>query len=743
MNMLFTKLFSKDKIIPIVIGLSLVACFNFLNLTSNKAIRDVIHFFENIFYDFYVEKLHKPLDSHSAIAIIDIDDRSIKEKGRWPWPRNLLADLVEKLQEKKPSVLALDLTFPEASKNVAEDVLKEFSKIEKDEKVIKNFQSVEQLFDYDSQFAKALGKGESVLGFVFTDRGKNSGVLPRPFMALTPDDLHKVDIPDKQTFLANIDELQEAAKFGGFINATPDPDGVLRYSPILYRRGADVFASLGLEAASQYLLVSNKKLLTEKYGDSFQLEGVQLDQLIIPTDPEGRILIPFRGPAYTFKYISVADVLDGKVSQEALEGKLLFLGFSAEALGDEYPTSIAPIFPGVEIHATIASGILDNYLPYKPFWIKGATSFFILTIGTFLALAFPFLGTVANAILITIFAILLFLSKYAFWNHYTIVLPILVPIALLLLLYLFNTAWAYFLTSKRGKELKTMFGQYIPPEYLDEMIKKGGQVSLEGESKELTVLFSDIRSFTSLSEKMSATELKNFLNQFLSPITEVIFKNRGTIDKYVGDMVMAFWGAPMDNPRHAYLAVKAGLEMQAKLKELNREFMKEKKLEVKIGVGINTDLMNVGDMGSVYRRAYTVIGDAVNLGSRLEGQSKYYHVGIIVGEKTWLQTNKDFIYRKLDKIKVKGKDKAVEIYQPICLMNEATAEQQQEMELHHRGLEAYFTQNWETAATLFNQLKSSYSSNKELYEVYLSRIENLKTTPFQSDWDGAYVSYEK
>jgi len=242
---------------------------------------------------------------------------------------------------------------------------------------------------------------------------------------------------------------------------------------------------------------------------------------------------------------------------------------------------------------------------------------------------------------------------------------------------------------------------------------------------------------------MTATELKVFLNKFLSPITEVIFKNKGTIDKYVGDMVMAFWGAPMDNQKHAFYAVKSGLEMQVALSELNKTFLKEKNFEVKIGVGINTDWMNVGDMGSVYRRAYTVIGDAVNLGSRLEGQSKFYHVGIIVGEKTWLLTNKDYIYRNLDKIKVKGKDKAVEIYQPICLIQEATNIQLEEMKLHHEGMEAYFSQKWEESSKLFEQLKLTYPEMQGLYQVYLDRIENLRKTPYKSDWDGAYVSYEK
>lgn len=287
--------------------------------------------------------------------------------------------------------------------------------------------------------------------------------------------------------------------------------------------------------------------------------------------------------------------------------------------------------------------------------------------------------------------------------------------------------------------MRMIFDQYIPPERIDLLMsQQKGQWGLDGESKELSVLFADIRDFTSLAEKLPASELKDLLNFYFTPMTQVIFNHKGTIDKYVGDLIMAFWGAPLEDPNHAYNAVSAALGMQSVLSDMNEILRKEGKKTLQIGIGINTGTMSVGDMGSRFRRAYTVLGDAVNLGARLESSTKYYRIGLIVGEGTYAQTKDAFIYRKLDRVRVKGKQTAVLIYEPLDFMEEGKKERWRFLELHEKAMEAYFLQKWEEARSLFAQLKVQDPTSQEFYTLYLNRIDQLKTLPLPADWDGVY-----
>lgn len=728
----------KEKIIRLSLGLLIVFGISSLLFIKFESIATWVLELENMGYDIQLRGFHKPLGKDVPVVIVDIDDVSLQAEGRWPWSRNKFAKLIANLYKNGAAVVAMDITFPDREENIAEEVLAQVAPT-----IATQLQAVKGQFDYDALLAKSLGLGESVLAMVFKSENETSGQLSPPILKLSPQQVSQLAIPNEIGYLSNIEVLQKAAKTEGFINATPDPDGVLRFTPLLYRHGPDVYGSLGLQAVSRYLLVEKVSLVTAEYEDSAVLEGIKLDQQFIPTDAIGRILIPFRGPAYTFPYISALDVLNEKAAKEAINGKLIFIGSTASAIGDLRPSAISPVYPGIEVHASVASGIIDRYLPYKPSWGKGVTLLVMLTIGTLYALILPFLGVFAISILCLPLPAAMIFANYMLWSTQAIVVSIFLPVALILLLFLMNIIAGYLFESRRSKDLKSMFGQYVPPEYLENMLKQGGEFGLEGETKELSVLFSDIRGFTSVSEKMTATELKQFLNQYLTPITEVIFNHKGTIDKYVGDMVMAFWGAPLDDPKQVYNAVTTGMAMQARLSKLNDVFEKEKKPRIKIGVGINTGIMNVGDMGSKFRRAYTVLGDTVNLASRLEGQTKFYHVEIIVGEQTYNLSKNDFVYRKLDKLKVKGKETGVAIYSPLCLANEATPELKKELEEHHETLEAYFHQNWEKAEGGFKSLQEAYPHQKELYAMYLERIEFLKANPPGPDWDGAYVSHEK
>lgn len=694
---------------------------------------------ENWVYDFGIRKYHKKFDASTPIAIVDIDDASLEEIGRWPWSRKDIATLVEKLHKLGATVLAFDILFSEPEKNIAEEVLKATSSTH-----LPSAEEIKSTFDYDTLLAQKLQLGESVLAIAFSKDPnlKSAGVLPPPLLTLSEEEANELDIPIMKSYLSNIEILQKAAKHGAFINATPDEDGVLRYSPLLMRYGRDIYPSLAIKATSLYLLGQEAKLQITQYKNKKVLEGIQLDHTYIPTDPLGRVLIPFRGPAYTFPYISAKDVLKDKVKKEQIATKIIFIGSSATATGDLKAAAISPLFFGVEVHATIAAGILDHYLPYKPLSGKGATLLLTIILGLICAFTMPRLGAISTATMAATCVFFLLVLNQLLLRNYGLLLSIFPPIITVVVLYLFDAMFGYVMETRKKEELKLVFGQYVPPSYIDRMMEKGESLSLQGETKELSVLFADIQNFTAISEPLSANELKTFLNEVFTSMTQIIFDHQGTIDKYVGDMIMAFWGAPIDNPQHAKNAVTTALKMQKELATQSYPNLKESS-KIHIRIGINTGIMNVGDMGSKFRRAYTVLGDAVNFASRLESICKYYHIYILVGEKTWEMTKEDFIYRHIDKVKVKGKSVAVSIYQPICPKEEATPEILNLVEAHQRAFQKYQEQKWDEAIKLFSELKKTDPENDALYQVYMSRIESFKTMPPPAGWDGAYIFLEK
>jgi adenylate cyclase len=316
-----------------------------------------------------------------------------------------------------------------------------------------------------------------------------------------------------------------------------------------------------------------------------------------------------------------------------------------------------------------------------------------------------------------------------------------VPVLMILMLVVFQLGYGFLFEARRSRHLKEMFGQYVPPALVEEMSRTGGHYDFSGESRELSVLFADIRNFTALSETLSAAELKALLNRFFTPMTRIIFDRRGTIDKYVGDMIMAFWGAPVRDADHAGHALAAALDMLRAMEDLREAFAREGLPPVAIGIGINSGVMNVGDMGSEYRRAYTVIGDAVNLASRLEGLTRFYGVDLVVGPRT-RELATGFVYRRLDRVRVKGKQEAVEVFTPLCSVTELDEVLRQELDTHERALEYFWARDWEHARALFEELRTA-CPNTRIYALYLERIERLRDRALPEDWDGVYERREK
>jgi adenylate cyclase len=731
------------KRFPIFIGILFVIFAVWLLITPTKMVRLFIDRLDHLGYDLQLRTrvLTEQTPALSPVAIIDIDDKSLKAEGRWPWPRSLLARLVNELQKQGAAVIAFDILFSEKQSNLTESIIETMKKNKQaNASVIAELTQISPLFDDDAIFAKSLAATPSVLALGFLPRPQTQNALPNPLLTLTPVQSKHLEIRKASGYISNIPVLQEAAKGGGFINIFSDSDGIIRRAPLLFNYQNNIYPALALQAVLAYL-DEKAELVTPAYGSSIKLEGVRHGNVIIPTDVSGQVFIPFIGKSYTFPYYSATDVLHGTIAKSALAGKILFVGTSATGLGDLTATAIQTPFPGVEIQATLANGILFNSFSHHPEWTFGANLLITVLFGLIAAFSFPYFGPrTLGIIIIFLPPILLFVNNWI-WQQTGLILSFLVPVILVFITAIFNMLYGYLFETRRREQLKEMFGQYVPEKHIDEMLKSSGSYALHGEDRQLSVLFADIRSFTTISEGMTAAELVDMLNTFFTPMTEIIFKHQGTIDKYVGDLIMAFWGAPLKDKHHSRHAIESALDMQIKVKELQPLLAEHKWPMIKIGIGINSGSMSVGDMGSRFRRNYTVLGDEVNLASRVEGLTKFYGVDIIVTENTQHEQS-HFIFRKLDLVRVKGKKKGVAIYEVIGRHKELTPELENELTQYHAALDLYFQKKWDESYSIMFDLQKAHPDTK-IYQLYTERLMAFKTNPAPDDWDGVYAHASK
>jgi adenylate cyclase len=472
-------------------------------------------------------------------------------------------------------------------------------------------------------------------------------------------------------------------------------------------------------------------------GSYGRLEELRIADLKVPVDERVTTLIPYRGGYGSFKYLPAVDILQKKIKKGELEGAIVLVGTSAAGLMDLRATPVSEVYPGVEIHANMIAGILDQNIKYKPAYARGAEILSIFVFGILLALLLPFLNPLKSTLL-SVLALIVFLGINAVAWHANMVLPLAATVLMIPLLFAVNMSYGFFMETKTKRHLTGLFGQYVPRELVVEMSKNPQNFasSLEGENREMTVLFSDVRGFTTISESLHPKELTKLMNEYMTPMTYVIQKHRGTIDKYIGDAIMAFWGAPLPDANHARNSILAALDMQSTLDSLRPEFLRRGWPEIRIGVGLNSGIMHVGDMGSQFRRAYTVMGDAVNLGSRLEGITKQYGVGIIAGERT-RNAVADIVFKELDRVRVKGKDRPVAIYEPIGPAADVDAATMNELKIFAEALVLYRAMSWDAAERQLLDLQKAFP-NKYLYRLYLERIGYFRSQPPLPDWDGVF-----
>jgi adenylate cyclase len=675
------------------------------------------------------------------VVVVDLDEKSLAEVGRWPWGRNTLAELVKRLADDyNVAVIGFDVVFAEPDESSGLRVLEDIGKrqLRGEPGYQKALQGLRGSLNYDQLFADTLQGRPVVLGYYFSNliNAGKTGALPEPVFAPGSFSGRSQQVVGWRGFGGNLPVLQNAALSAGHFNPLVDFDGNSRRVPMIAEYGGAYYESLSLAVVRT--LLGGTKLqpgYPDQSGGMEWLEVLGADREIrIPVDESIAALIPYRGRERSFPYISAVDVLKGRVDKKQLEGRIVLVGTTAPGLMDLRATPVGATFPGVEVHANLVAGILDGSIKEKPGYIVGVEVLILIAMGGLLAFILPLLSPFRASLLTAGMLIAIVALNFSLWSSANLALPLASGVLLTLLLFAINMSWGYFVETRTKRQFTELFGQYVPPELVDEMARDPQAYTMAGRNVELTVLFSDVRGFTTISEGLEPQELSHLMNEYLGAMTEVVRKNRGTLDKYIGDAIMAFWGAPVADPEHARHAVLTAMAMQKELKLLAEPFRARGWPELHIGVGVNTGMMTVGDMGSPVRKAYTVMGDAVNLGSRLESITKQYGVGIIVGPHTH-DLLKDVVFRELDKVRVKGKDAPVAIYEPLGLAGEVSADVLAQLKIWQHALRLYRAQDWEQAELQFYNL-SRQAPESKLYQLYLARVAHWQKEPPGADWDG-------
>jgi adenylate cyclase len=735
------RIFSIIKQHRISFALSLAVVMLMLLHASSAMPIKFIQKLENFSYDVRLNLL-MPNTIDKRIVIVDIDEKSLLEQGRWPWGRDKIALLVNQLfATYEINTLGFDVVFAEKDESAGLKNLEWLQKndLKDDARFISALNNIKPQLDYDQLLANSFKNRKIVLGYYFQTSGDTNHVGQLPPASFSKKDFINQDVAfiDARGFGANLPVLQQNALAGGHFNPEPDADGITRKVAVLIKYGDQYYASLAVAVASVYLqspLVSTFATVGAG-GDYAGLESFQLAGKRIPVDDEVATLIPYRGARGHFQYVSASDVLNNKVRPQILKDKIVLVGTTAPGLMDLRAAPVQNIYPGVEIHANLIAGILDNNIKERPAYTNAVEFLLLLVLGLLLALFLPVLNPLkATLLTITALATVLVINV-ASWKYANLVLPIASSLLMIGLIYLLNMSYGFFVESRGKRQLTGLFGQYVPPELVEEMAKNPEKIDMAGESRELTVLFSDIRGFTQISESLDPKQLTQMMNEFLTPMTKIIHEHRGTVDKYMGDAIMAFWGAPLKDEHHAQNALNAALQMNAATKSMNEKFAKKGWQPIRMGFGINTGNMVVGNMGSSFRMAYTVMGDSVNLGSRIEGLTKYYGVDIIVSEFVKAQTP-NMLYRELDLVRVKGKGVAVAIYEPLGNAETVSAAALAELNAYHEAIHCYRKQDWQLAEKQFKALEEMAPS--PLYALYLARIAQFKKSAPSKNWDGVF-----
>jgi adenylate cyclase len=737
------------KRVLVRLGISALVLALFLLHVSGVSPVPLLERLEALSHDARV-RISAPHEIDPRVVIVDIDDRSLSELGQWPWPRDVLARLVTALfDDYGIDVLGIDIVFAEADgKSPAALLARQDLPADAAGPLRAAIEQYPERWDTDLALAAAMRGRRVVMGTVFKQglrdgEAASVGALGPPLSgggASLP-----LDFVAPRGFVGNVDVLQAAAADAGFFdNPLTDADGVYRRVPVVQRYEGELYPSLALAVTR---LAMNAEAVAFEFDPpepptALSLERMHIGPLSARLDRNVAVYVPYRGYQGSFPYVSAADVIEGRADHSLLRGRIVLIGTTAPGLLDFRVTPIENPFAGVEIHANIVSALLDNRTLQKAPYYLGIEVAWLLLLALIVALVVPRLSPVAGAGLFALLAAAVIATAVLLWQQAHFIMPLGLPLVFLLALFVAHMVYGLLIETRAKRRVSRVFGQYVPPELVAELAERDEQVTLDGEAREMTVLFSDVRDFTAISEQMEPRALTEMMNAFLSAETRLIQEQRGTIDKYMGDALMAFWGAPLPETAHATLALRAALGMRAAVEALNPEFRARGWPEIRVGVGLATGVMRVGNMGSAFRMAYTVMGDPVNLGSRLEGLTKTYGVGVICSEATRLAAPADWAFRELDCVRVKGRSTSEAIFEPLGPKDALAPEQRDALARHRGALRHYRAQQWDEAELAFARLATEDPAQR-VYPLFLQRIAQLRQHPPGADWDGAYTHTEK
>jgi adenylate cyclase len=688
-----------------------------------------------------------------------IDEKSLDEIGKWPWPRAKIAALIDRLSEEGAKVIAMDIVFSEPDENnnlsFVESMKKEMTTFGLKSPDLEEFlEKARAKADNDQILAAAISRSKAtvVLGYFFhfsqqeiahlsevelARKKANIGARAVKLVQFTSPEAQKVKVFEALLPESNIEKLVKASRVAGYYNIFPDIDGTVRWIPLIISYQDRFYPSLALEAVRSYVGNIPLQIRVADYG----IETIQLGPVTIPTDEKGRMFINFRGGPHTFPHYSVADIIAGRTPPNAFRDRIVFVGSTAIGVYDLRVTPFSTVFPGLEVHANVADNILRQTFLFRPGWAALFDLTAILLMGMVTGLVLPKLRAFFSVLLIGVLFFGYLVISQALFVRKGIWLNAVYPLLTMVIVYTAVTLYRYIIEEREKRKIRGAFSFYVTPSVVNEMLKNPEKLKLGGDKKELSVLFSDIRGFTTLAEEMEPETLVNLLNEYLTDMTNVVFEFDGLLDKYIGDAVMAVFGAPLEQTDHPVRACRTALKMLEQLSKMQEKWKAEGTPILDIGIGINTGPMVVGNMGSERRFDYTVMGDSVNLASRLEGINKEYGTRVVISEFTYDRVKDDFLCRELDAVRVKGKVRPVKIFELLC----SRSHEDPRIDIIEPFAEAlghYRTQEWDGAKEKFNQVLRRRPEDAAA-QLYLERIANLCEEPPGADWDGVFTMKRK
>ncbi len=699
------------------------------------------------------------MEGSDAIALAVIDEKSLDKEGRWPWSRSKIARLINYLSDDGAKVIGFDIGFLEPDENSNLSFIQQLeSKLGslklKNRELDRFLDKSKILANNDLILANSIkrSKAKVVLGYFFhmiqesldyqIERETINNKIAQISGSRYPIQFSQEDTNIDPFFKAyapevNIPIINQAGDSSGYFNMFPDFDGVVRWMPLIIKCGQEIFPPLSIQSIWHYL---DRPPLIVKIA-SYGVEGIQIGDIKIPTDETGQMMINYLGPPKIFPHYPITDIINNKIHKGVFKDKIVLIGATAIGIYDMRNTPFSTVYPGLEIHATAIDNILRQNFLTRPKWTKIFDLFAIILIGIVIGIVIPRLSAVKGILFaIGLFITYIFFSRILFVK-YGLCFNITYPLIALIVLYISLTIYKYMTEERERKKIKGAFSYYVSPSVVNEMLKHPEKLKLGGDRKELSILFSDIRSFTTIAEGLTPEDLVHLLNAYLTAMTDIVFKYNGTLDKYMGDAIMAIYGAPLDLPDHPIKACQSALEMMKELKILNQKWIGEGKQPINIGIGVNTGPMMVGNMGSDQRFDFTVMGDSVNLGSRLEGANKSYKTNIIISEFTFEKVKNEFTCMELDSVRVKGKEQPVKIYS-LTGDKDLPDMQEEIINQFNQAVNLYKERKWDKAIHIFENI-TAMDPNLYAAEVYIERCLDLKKNPPPRNWDRVYTMTTK